>query len=732
MTISWVADISVAAVIPTRDRLESLSLLQLNTFYAVDSCFLSCYILVLKYQIFETPRPCLTARSMNAPFTFYLALICCVGNVSAQSPPLRLSVAEYSNKVLGSWLGQCIGNIYGLPHENRYIDTPGPERFPYGYGSNLKSLEKSEGAFSDDDTDIEYMYLLAMEKFGPEPSLAQLAAMWKHHVRERVWLANRGALAAMHHGYTPPITGDRRFNPHWFQIDPQLINEIWAVTAPGMVKYASAKSGWAAHIMDDDWGVEPTVFYGAMYSAAFFESDVDRLIDIGVANLRTGSRFAKTVDEMRGLHRQYPQDWKAARQKMAERYYHAEPLETRTIWNANLNAAAGVLAMLYGNGDFQRTLDLSCAMGFDADNQAATIAGLLGIIHGADKLPDALLYPLPKAGWQKPFNDRYKNVTRYDMPDASLEDLARRMAAQGERIILANGGRKVQIDGREMLQINPDAAFIAPLEAPAGPDPLIEQGRAADFQPAAFGGNPPYRWNLQSGRLPKGLRLNGGRIAGTAESAGIYRITLRVTDARGRRAEAALKLVVRPRNLAPAAAKVLASVEETDAALRDKMWLTVPRSLYAPRVEAIIRDGRTLGNGSTFYSIGSAERGEDFYGYEWRESQKLGLVAFHAGSVEENGGWFTSLRVEYRAANGGWAPAEELLVSPPIPSGDQPFNKPHFIEYLLAFKPVETKAIRIIGQPGRADHWRNSPARFTSITELAVYGPLPNYQDLNQ
>ena len=41
----------------------------------------------------------------------------------------------------------------------------------------------------------------------------------------------------MHYGYTPPVTGSKAVNPHWLQIDPQLINEIWAVTAPGMVRY---------------------------------------------------------------------------------------------------------------------------------------------------------------------------------------------------------------------------------------------------------------------------------------------------------------------------------------------------------------------------------------------------------------------------------------------------------------------------------------------------------------
>ncbi len=74
------------------------------------------------------------------------------------------------DKIAGAWIGQMIGNIYGLPHENKYINEPGPENWPYGYTNNLDKLKKYDGAFSDDDTDVEYMYLLVMEKYGPEPT----------------------------------------------------------------------------------------------------------------------------------------------------------------------------------------------------------------------------------------------------------------------------------------------------------------------------------------------------------------------------------------------------------------------------------------------------------------------------------------------------------------------------------------------------------------------------------
>jgi hypothetical protein len=642
----------------------------------------------------------------------------------------RISVEEYQDKVYASWLGQIIGNIYGLPHENQYINEPGTENFPYGYrGWALEVMQEVNGAFSDDDTDIEYMYLLAMEKYGIEPAYADLKSSWLHHVRERVWLANRAALAFMHYGYTPPITGMKDINPHWFQIDPQLVNEIWAVTAPGMVQYAAAKSDWAAQITNDDWGVEPTIHYGAMYAAAFFESDIHKLIDIGTAALPRSSRFAETVEDMKQLHRKYPDDWEKSRKEMAEKYYHNEPLETRTIWNANLNGACGILALLYGEGDFQKTLDLACAMGFDADNQAATMCGLLGVILGTDGLPPGLLQPLPETEWELPFNDLYKNVSRYDMADASLKEMATRMAVQGEKIILSHGGTKNTEDGIEYYKINSRAKFVPTLEFPSSPEPYLEVGKEVDFSLDISGGKPPFHWRTVAGSLPDGIQLDKGIISGTPVTPGVYRVVIEVSrgDAQIQRE---FRFVVRDRSLAPTASHILTNVPEPDVARRDAMWLTVAHSLYTDDIETI-RDGIRLGDGSTYYSIsGTANDNQHYFGYEWNESQTIGLLDLHTGSVEENGGWFTSLNVEYRDQDGNWQSVEDLVISPALMPGEERFNKPHFVEYLLAFEPVVTSAVRIIGTAGGVEHWYSDFTRFTSITELSAHGPLPDYHTL--
>jgi hypothetical protein len=242
-----------------------------------------------------------------------------------------------------------------------------------------------------------------------------------------------------------------------------------------MVDYAAQKSDWAARITSDSWGVEPTIHYGAMYAAAFFETDINKLIQIGLNELPADGRYAQTIRDMIALHQKYPDKWQDAWKDMAEKYYVTEPDMTKTIWNANLNGACGILAMLYGNGDFQRTLDLSCAMGFDADNQAATVAGLLGIMYGFKALPKDLYLPIE--GWTQPFNDTYINITRYELPDASIQSMIDRTLKTTLDLIVAKGGKLSGKGTKQKAVINTTATFAAPLEFYIGPMPVMEVNR---------------------------------------------------------------------------------------------------------------------------------------------------------------------------------------------------------------------------------------------------------------
>jgi hypothetical protein len=56
-------------------------------------------------------------------------------------------------------------------------------------------------------------------------------------------------------------------------------------------------------------------------------------------------------------------------------------------WAPKVNSASNLMALLYGEGGLMDTLTVACLAGWDADNNATTSAGLLGLIHGYRELP---------------------------------------------------------------------------------------------------------------------------------------------------------------------------------------------------------------------------------------------------------------------------------------------------------------------------------------------------------
>ena len=88
----------------------------------------------------------------------------------------EISYDTLHSKIAGAWLGQLVGNIYGLEYENKFIEEPGEA--PFVFNKAMKKMAAFDGAFSDDDTDVEYLYLLMMEKYGVRPTYEQIREGW--------------------------------------------------------------------------------------------------------------------------------------------------------------------------------------------------------------------------------------------------------------------------------------------------------------------------------------------------------------------------------------------------------------------------------------------------------------------------------------------------------------------------------------------------------------------------
>lgn len=398
-----------------------------------------------------------------------LVFPCAIGNAA----PRELTKKDLLDKLHGFWIGQLAGNYMGFPFENIYKEEPIPflvdRYYTYKDDASIKMNRNDlrgfvpimaaacEGAFSDDDTDIEFVILHAVEKYGLDITYPEITRMWKAHINRKIWVANRTARTLMDKGMVAPDTGKKKNNANWFQIDPQLVNEIWSAFYPGMTAKAAERAEWSARITSDDWGVHPTIAYAAMYSAAFFEKDAEKLVQIAVQAVPGKGPFAEGLRDVIRWHKQCP-DWRDTRRKIHEKYWAYEKDGYKapvSVVSSLQNGLCGIMAILYGNGDFLKTTGIAVSAGYDCDNQAATCAGLVGVMHGAGCVPDKLTRDFIRPGfWKRPFNDRYLNYSRDGLPIMNrISDIVERIAAVAEKAILAGGGEKIMKNGEVVYRI---------------------------------------------------------------------------------------------------------------------------------------------------------------------------------------------------------------------------------------------------------------------------------------
>lgn len=381
------------------------------------------------------------------------------------------------DKILGYWNGQLVGNYLGFPFENLYDLEPIPvfvDRYYNVFDTDSLDLKMNindrrayvhiladalGGAWSDDDTDIEFVTLHGLEKFGLELNYDHIVTLRNDHINRFIWAANANAKRLLGEGYKPPATGSKELNPFWWGLTSQLTNEIWGVIYPGMTKKAAKWSEWGARVTNDDWATHPTKFYGALYSAAFFEKDINKLIEIGMREIPEDSPFLAGIKDVIKWSTEH-ENWRDCRKLIHDKYF--KEINGFQIpypmMGSVVNGLSAVIALIYGKGDFIKTVGIAVSAGYDCDNQAATIGGLLGAIHGGSQIPEHLTKNVASRNqWQFPFNDTYINYSRDGLPSYNkISDIVSRILAQTEKAILANGGEVKQVNGKKTFFIQTD------------------------------------------------------------------------------------------------------------------------------------------------------------------------------------------------------------------------------------------------------------------------------------
>ncbi|MBK7215030.1 MAG: ADP-ribosylglycohydrolase family protein [Bacteroidales bacterium] len=292
-----------------------------------------------------------------------------------------ISADQLRDKIAGGWAGKMIGVTYGAPTEFRalqklYLDpitwTPADIR----------------GSMWQDDIYVQLTFLMAMDQFGMDAPVKNLQEMLAK-AGYPLWCANMQARKNYFDGIYPPESGNPEYSYRADDIDFQIEADYIGFMNPGMPQNVVDMCWKIGHIMNYGDGVYGGIFIDAMYSAAYFENDIMTVINKGLEALPPGSDYARIVRDVIRLHKHYPNDWKGAWAELDTKWGDVDISGAGSPFNidAKLNGAYIVMGLLYGNGDIDKTLEISTRCGQDSDCNPSNAMAVLGVIKGFSNLP---------------------------------------------------------------------------------------------------------------------------------------------------------------------------------------------------------------------------------------------------------------------------------------------------------------------------------------------------------
>jgi len=331
--------------------------------------------------------------------------------------------SDYAGRVYAGVLGKVIGVYLGRPIEGKTY-----EQIAARLGDVDYYVHDAMGVplvVPDDDITGTFTFVRAMEDHGDDPAIRaeQIGQSWLDYLvegRTILWWGGLGnstehtAYLRLKAGIPAPRSGSIEVNGQVVaeQIGAQIFIDGWAMLHPGDPGAAADLAQRAASVSHDGAAVHAAQVLAAMEAQAFVETDIGRLLEVGVSVIPADSIIRRLIDDLREWHA-VEADWRAARRRIVDRYGY-----DRYGGNVHVvpNHALIVMSMLYGEGDFGRTLKIVNTCGWDTDCNSGNVGclmgirgGLAGVDHGRD--------------WRGPVADRLFLPTAD--PDRAISDAVR-------------------------------------------------------------------------------------------------------------------------------------------------------------------------------------------------------------------------------------------------------------------------------------------------------------------
>lgn len=310
---------------------------------------------------------------------------------------------EYLEKIYAGWLAKIIGIRLGAPIEGWTY-----EHIKNVYGEIHNYPVDYHRFAADDDSNGPLFFLRALEDGAGGTDLTPQAvgeALLNYAPYEHgfFWWGGYGvstehtAYLNLRAGIPAPRSGSIEQNGHTVaeQIGGQIFIDTWGLVCPGNPDLAAKYAEAAASVTHGGNGVYGGIFIAVCIAYAFEEKNIREIIEKGLSYIPADCEYTRVVRAVMNFYdTQTTRNWRDCYKYIFENFgYDKYPGNCHII----PNIAVMILALLYGEGDFDNTLNICNMCGWDTDCNVGNIATIMGVVCG--------LEGINYDKWRKPIND---------------------------------------------------------------------------------------------------------------------------------------------------------------------------------------------------------------------------------------------------------------------------------------------------------------------------------------
>ena len=311
----------------------------------------------------------------------YLAIASFAGELPKK---VELTKEQLYDKIRGGWVGKFIGCTYGGPTEFKYSYKmiPDDKKINWQHGAKIGRKGGEFGGLYD-DLYMGITFMSVYEKLGLNAPRKE----FKRAVAEAnfpLWCANLKARINYFDGnidQNAPTSW--RDNGRTDDIDFQIESDYAGLMSPANVKNALKFAEVAGRAFNASDGYYCGAYVATMCSLAFALDNPQDVVEYASRILPKESITYAIVSDIIAHYKENKTDWKLAWKTFHDKY---TPQRKGSIY-APYNLAYVVIGLLYGNGDFDKTADISTRCGLDSDCNPSTACGILAIISGYSNIP---------------------------------------------------------------------------------------------------------------------------------------------------------------------------------------------------------------------------------------------------------------------------------------------------------------------------------------------------------